>query len=142
MRDALGAHPADCHLHARYGDVEGRDLKLCWRGVGFDSHKITVIAKNAKTAKQREIGITARLYTELERLWKISPLDPDRLVFGIKADFKNAWTSALGDAKIKDFHFHDCRHTCNTRWVAKGMTIEQLKPRSAATARPLRSTSI
>jgi integrase len=85
---------------------------------------------NAKTVKQREIGITARLYTELERLWKISPLDPDGLVFGIKNDFKRSWNSAKSDAKIEDFHFHDCRHTCITRWAAKGMTIEQIKPLS------------
>jgi integrase len=56
---------------------KGEILKLRWRDVSFDSGKITVIAMNAKTAKQREIGITARLYTELERLWNISPLDPD-----------------------------------------------------------------
>jgi integrase len=109
---------------------KGEILKLRWRDVGFDSRKITVIAMNAKTAKPREIGITARLYAELERLWQISPLDPDGLVFGIKSDFKKAWESVKGDAEINDFHFHDCRHTCITRWVAKGMTIEQIKPLS------------
>ncbi len=42
------------------------------------------------------------------------------IVFGISEDVKNAWKSALQDAGIENFRFHDCRHTATTRMIASG----------------------
>jgi integrase len=38
-------------------------------------------------------------------------------------DVKRAFTSVLRDAGIKDFHFHDLRHTFGTRAVDDGAPL-------------------
>jgi integrase len=104
----------------------GEVLKLRWRDVDLSARTITIIAMNSKTARERTVGITNRLQAELEQLWEVSPQDPDGLVFGIRDNFKNAWRSACKDAELQDFRFHDCRHTCITRWVSKGLPIAEI----------------
>ena len=104
----------------------GELLKLRWRDVDLEARAITITAMNSKTARERTVGITNRLQAELEKLWQVSPLDPGELVFGIRDNFKNAWRSACKDAELSDFRFHDCRHTCITRWVASGLPIAEI----------------
>jgi integrase len=41
-------------------------------------------------------------------------------VFGITNTIKTAFKSACEEAGIKDFRFHDCRHTATTRMIASG----------------------
>lgn len=104
----------------------GELLKLCWRDVDLPGQSINIIAMNSKTAKPRVVGITNRLQIELTRLWEQSPKDPSELVFGVKDNFKNAWRSACNDANVEGFRFHDCRHTCITRWVSRGLAIAEI----------------
>jgi integrase len=56
----------------------------------------------------------------LEKLWESSPKEKDLLVFGITNTIKTAFKSACKEADIKDFRFHDCRHTATTRMIASG----------------------
>jgi integrase len=105
---------------------QGEILKLRWRDVDLEARTITVIAMNSKTAKPRTVGITNRLRIELEKLWAMSPLDSRESVFGIRNNFKNAWKSACYDAGVEDFRFHDCRHTCITRWVSRGLPVAEI----------------
>ena len=81
---------------------------------------------NSKTMKARTVGMTARLYDELVRLWELSPKEPDVLVFGITNNFKNAWRAACDAAGVEDFRYHDCRHTAITRWVRAGLPIAEI----------------
>jgi integrase len=41
-------------------------------------------------------------------------------VFGITNTIKTAFKSACKEADIKDFRFHDCRHTATTHMIASG----------------------
>ena len=84
------------------------------------SRTITIIAENSKTARARTIGMTPRLYDELERLWELSPKDMSGLVFGIKSTIKTAFKAACDDAGIEGYHWHDARHTAITRMVNTG----------------------
>jgi integrase len=43
-------------------------LKLKWRDVDLENRTVTVIAENARTQRERTVGITSRLLAELERL--------------------------------------------------------------------------
>lgn len=104
----------------------GELLKLCWRDVNLQGRTITIIAMNSKTAKPRVVGLTNRLQSELTNLWELSPKSPDELVFGIKDNFKNAWRSACKEANVEGFRFHDCRHTCITRWVSRRLPIAEI----------------
>jgi integrase len=104
----------------------GEIIKLCWRDVDLDAKTITVTAMNSKTARERTVGMTARLHDELIQLWEKSPKDLDVSVYGIKDNFQNGFASICSDAKIEDFRFHDCRHTCITRWVRAGLPIAEI----------------
>ena len=70
--------------------------------------------------QERVVGITDRLRNELKRLWSESAKDKDQLVFGITSTIKTAFKSALKEAGIEDFRFHDARHTAITRMVKTG----------------------
>ena len=83
---------------------------------------ITIIAFNSKTAKARDVGMTPRVYDELVKLWEQSPKNLDELVFGIKDNFKKSFTSACSDAGVKEFRFHDLRHTAITRMIQAGLS--------------------
>lgn len=100
---------------------KGELLKLQWKDVNFPMQAITVTAMNSKTSKERKIGMTQRVYDELQTLWEKSPREPDVLVFGIKDNFQNGFTNILKEAGVEDFRFHDIRHTAITRMVNAGL---------------------
>ncbi len=108
------------------GVRRGELLKLRWRDVDLDAKTITITAMNSKTARERNVGMTARLYDELTRLWELSPKDPDVSVFGVSFTFKRAWAKACETAGVEDFRVHDCRHTAITRWVRAGLPIAEI----------------
>ena len=99
----------------------GELLKLKWENVNFTTRTIHVIAMNTKTARPRSIGITTRVLKELEELWEKSPKDLEEFVFGIINTVKKSFTSACKIANIKDFRFHDLRHTAITRMIQAGL---------------------
>jgi len=54
--------------------------------------------------------------------------DPDSLVFGIADNCKRSFETACDIAKVKDFRFHDCRHTAITRMIQRGLApLEVMK---------------
>lgn len=102
------------------GCRRGELLKLRWRDLDFITRTITIIAENSKTARPRSVGMTPRLHNELETLWLASPRDVHGLVFGITNTIKKAFKTVCDVAGLKDFHFHDFRHTAITRMVDTG----------------------
>ncbi len=100
----------------RHGEI----LKMRWQDVSLETGEIYIPQTNTKTEESRTVGITPRLRQKLELLWKASPKDKTMLVFGITDNVKHAFKSACDEAGIKDFRFHDCRHTATTRMIASG----------------------
>jgi integrase len=98
----------------------GEIFKMKWEDVDFSKNEILIPQTNTKTEESRIVGITPRLKDELLLLWEISPKDTNSLVFGITDTIKTAWKTACGLADVKDFRFHDCRHTATTRMIASG----------------------
>ena len=98
----------------------GEIFKLQWKDVNFTSNEIYISQTNTKTEDSRIVGITSRLREELVNLWEVSPKDEDTLVFGITNTIQNSFRTASRIADIKDFRFHDCRHTATTRMIAAG----------------------
>ena len=109
----------------------GELIKLTWDSVNFINRTITIIALNSKTARARTVGMTDRVFNELQKLWEASPTDLDGLVFGIKDNFKKSFTSACDEAKIEDFHFHDTRRTAITRMIQAGLAPMEIMKISA-----------
>ncbi len=104
---------------------KGELLSLTWQNVDFEEHLIRLIATNTKTQTSRNIGMTARVFDELQKLWEVSPKDLDNLVFGVQ-DVKRSFTSACREAKISDFRFHDVRHTAITRMIQAGLSPTEI----------------
>jgi len=98
----------------------GEIFKMRWKDIDFSSSEIYIPQTNTKTEEARRVGITQRLNEELETLWNASSKNLDSTVFGITNTIKTAFKSACEDANIKDFRFHDCRHTATTRMVSSG----------------------
>ena len=105
---------------------KGELIKLQWKDVDFSARIITVTAMNSKTAKQRNVGMTQRVFDELTRLWEQSPKDLDGLVFGIKDTVKRSFASVCREAEITDFRLHDCRHTAITRMIQAGLPAMEI----------------
>lgn len=102
---------------ARRGEL----FKLTWADVDFENRLISLRATTTKTQRSRTIGITERLFVALRALYDKSTQDDDSLVFGITDTIKTAFAAACREANIRDFRFHDCRHTAITRMVQSGM---------------------
>jgi integrase len=98
----------------------GEMFKMCWRDINFDRNEIFIPQTNTKSEDARTVGMTPRLKEELKLLWEISPKNLESIVFGITNTIKTAWKTACRLADIKDFRFHDCRHTATTRMIASG----------------------
>jgi len=104
-------------------------LNLRWADVDLSNRKITVV--NTKNNESRVIPINQTLCEEfLELIKQVKGeyvfSDKDGRPYG---DIKKSFVSALKEAKIKDFRFHDLRHTFGSHLVMQGVdlrTVQQI----------------
>lgn len=103
------------------GMRRGELLKLEWEHVDFAAQMLRLPSRITKTKKQRTIALTRRAFDELSRLHASCPAG-QVLVFGIKDNFKRAWTTAKRMAGIDGLNFHDLRHSFITRANESGLS--------------------
>lgn len=111
------------------GMRKGEILNLKWSNVDLKNRKITVI--NTKNNESRVIPINQTLYQQLLALYRSKN---GEYVFSNKnglpfLDIKKGFSAALKRARIKDFRFHDLRHTFGSHLVMQGVdlrTVQQL----------------
>jgi integrase len=106
------------------GMRRGELFKLRWADVDFENKLITIRAFNTKTMRQREVGMTERLASELAVLYAANP-NPEALLFGIGST-KGAWNKVRLQAGVTDLRFHDLRHTYATRLVSKHLPLSEV----------------
>jgi len=99
---------------------KGEIFKMQWRHINFETDEIFIPQTNTKTEDARTVGLTPRLKCELQLMWETSPKNTNDFVFGSLNSIKTAWKTACRLAEVKDFRFHDCRHTATTRMIASG----------------------
>lgn len=106
------------------GMRRGEILSLTWPQVDLE-HGFIFLEKT-KSGKRREIPISTILKVTLASL----PRDPEVLWVFYNSrtkeplkEIKRSFTSALEAAKIKDFHFHDLRHTFASHLVMNGTPL-------------------
>lgn len=107
------------------GMRRGEILKLAPSDLDFDKKIITVRAFNTKTMRERHVAMSGRLARELEAICAKLPGGADVPLFGVVADFRKSFRSALKDARLTDF-FHDLRHTHATRLVGSHMPLSEV----------------
>jgi integrase len=110
------------------GMRKGEILGLKWEDVDFNRRVVRV--RQTKTDQLREVPMTDWLY-EILWEWRQKRL-AFRYVFNDINDkpiksFRTAWEVALEKAGIKDFRFHDLRHTFASYMRMAGMDIMSIK---------------
>lgn len=100
-------------------------LTLRWEDVDLTKRVISV--KKTKNHDPRKVPMNEKLTAILESAKKVSK---GEYVFSENGkpygDVKTGWWTALEKAGIKDFHFHDLRHTFGTRLSANGKGLKTI----------------
>ncbi len=109
---------------ARLAEIQ----RMTWADVRPDCTAILLpITKNGEKRSLPITGIALAILQQMygERGNNImlfpSPTEPTRCV-----DFRHAWEKVLKRANVKDFHFHDLRHTCASYMAMNGATLLEL----------------
>lgn len=108
------------------GARRGELLGLRWRDVDFA--RALAYVRHTKNGEPRTLPLVAPVLEELRRF----AAAPGSLVFAsarrpdVPFSFESAWARALKDAGVKDFRFHDCRHSCASYLAQAGATLLEI----------------
>lgn len=135
--DEIEALVGQCPKHIRpivimalnTGMRKSEILNLRWKEIDLTNRRITVV--NSKNNESRVIPMNNTLYQELLSL---SASSEGEFVFSSRRDcpfidIKKGFAVAMKKAKIKEFRFHDLRHTFGSHLVMQGVdlkTVQQL----------------
>jgi integrase len=127
-----------CDAHARpivvmalnTGMRKGEILKLKWENVDLQNNFILLNQDQTKNAERKEIPINSTLRESLKSVTR--RLDIPYVFYNPKTEkpYKNmvkSFDSALRRAGIKDFVFHDLRHTFASRLVIAGVDLATVR---------------
>ncbi len=106
----------------RYGELAG----LEWPAVNFRAKVLTVIGRTSKGARKRHVPLNAQALDVLRR-WRAQRRGTG-LVFANPdgsriASVKTAWLRLLKEARIRDFRWHDLRHSFASKLVQRGVDL-------------------
>jgi integrase len=106
------------------GMRKGEILNLKWSNIDFTFNFIEIL--ESKSGKSRKIPISDKLLIVLTSIPKTS-----EYVFTLNGnkigDIKKCWDTVIKKSGIKNFRFHDLRHTAATRMVEKGIDLAVVK---------------
>jgi integrase len=103
-------------------------MTIKWDQVDFDRRRITLF--KTKNKEIRVVPIVGVAANQLKTYGKIRSIK-NPFVFagrnGTNALFpRKAWEDAIKDAKINDFHFHDCRHSAASELAMNGASLHEI----------------
>lgn len=109
----------------------GELFNLHWRNVDLHTKLITVEGSGAKSGQTRHIPLNDEAHGALKQ-WKAQQQDAHGLVFPSRdgkpfTTIKKAWAGLLDAAKIKDFRWHDLRHTFASKLVMAGVDLNTVR---------------
>jgi integrase len=119
-------HPAVL-LALTTGCRQGELMSLRWRQVDFGRRTVLLLDGETKNGSGRVLPLVGDAFDTLARMAKIRDLRDDR-VFPVPAtgarafgSVRTAWECALQRAEIKDFRWHDLRHTAASYLTMSGV---------------------
>ena len=102
----------------------GEILKLTWKKVNMQEGYLDLEPEDTKNSEPRRIYFNDILWDIFRTAGKVRSLKHD-YVFTYRGkpikEFRQGFNRALKKAGIKDFHFHDLRHTFNTNMRKAGV---------------------
>ena len=124
------------HLHTiivlalSTGMRKGEILNLTWDHVDFDRQRIILRDEDTKNKSYRNVPLKGYALDLMKKLSENKRLD-SILIFAGKnpntpMEIRKPWVTALKDAGVKCFRFHDARHTSCTHLAMNGATLAEL----------------
>ena len=110
------------------GARQGELLRLRWADIDMRERKAFV--SQTKNGEPRVLALVSSVVEELMR--QPRPINSDAFLFGSNRvagkpfEFRKHWNKAVTAAGIKNFRFHDLRHTCASYLAQKGATLLQI----------------
>jgi len=112
------------------GARKGEILGLHWKDVDLASTR--AILHDTKNRERRTLTLVPPVVKEFKKLKKVRRIDTD-LIFTHPATgkpnpfyFDKAWREARDRAELKDFRFHDLRHSCASYLAMNGATTAEI----------------
>ncbi|MDB4598965.1 site-specific integrase [Candidatus Pseudothioglobus singularis] len=108
------------------GARKGELTKLGWGDIDFERR--TAYVSTTKNGQAKVLPLTESVIKELQLFNK----NDSRLIFESKVKdnvaycFTKPWKKALEDAEIKDFRFHDLRHSCASYLAQSGASLLEI----------------
>lgn len=103
-------------------------LNLSWKNVDLETRRI--VLHQTKNGERRGLPLVGLAYELVNRLSKQRRLDTYLLFPGKKSKqpikIRSSWVKALKLAEIKDFRFHDLRHTAASYLAMNQATIAEI----------------
>ncbi len=110
------------------GMRRGELFGLRWQDV--DQERRVAVLQNTKNGDRRSVPIVPEVAELLKAHGKVRKLDNDQIFVSDGAPeihlFDTAWYAALDAAEIKDFRFHDLRHTAASYLAMSGATTAEI----------------
>jgi integrase len=97
-------------------------LRLCWTDV--DLQRVTITLHDTKNSEPRTVPLVGPALTLMHEHAKVRCID-SALVFPARngmrpVNIERVWTTARQQAKLKDFRFHDLRHSTGSYLAMSG----------------------
>ncbi|MDR1732748.1 MAG: site-specific integrase [Synergistaceae bacterium] len=102
---------------------KGSMLSLHWKDINFDSKTVTVLPEHAKGGKLIDLPLNSTAIQALAT-WRLACGNPpdNSPVFTVK-NIQYMWGNLRKRADIKDFRFHDLRHSFASSLVQSGIDL-------------------
>jgi len=116
-------------LSLNTGIRKGELFSLEWQDIDLDTKTMTLRACNTKASKGRTIPLNAEALEALQH-WR-NQTDSNQHVFSNNGKpfttVKKAWAAVLHDSGIKNFRWHDMRHTFASDLVIAGIPLNTVR---------------
>ena len=134
LLEASGAHSSTMHaaivLSIACGLRQGELLNLTWKDVDLDGQRIRIM--RTKTDQPRTVYLPAAAVSALRTL-KRGNLVSTKVIFlhksGVplnRGTLRIRWIEVRDAAKLRDFRWHDLRHSCASFLAQQGATLLEI----------------
>lgn len=111
------------------GGRQSEVMGLRWEQIDIKTGRATLYTGTTKNDDARVLSLVGEAYTLLQERAKVRSLADDRIFPSThkakKATFialRNPFIAAMKEADIKNFHWHDLRHTCASYLMMNGVS--------------------